>query len=120
MATKKATNKLTPRLETIAVPEAPWISIDIGIWPGAGPGPHLTMMAYYHLKPGQWRPPAARGDAWEAVGRMMRRLWTRHACPTCHGRDGTSCARCDSIGWRRWKRWTAAGKKLDAKGYPVF
>lgn len=114
-----ATNKLKPRVETIKVPEASWISIDIGIWPGAG-DKHLTLMAYYQFTPGQWRPPAGPLDAWEATAVAMKRLWENHACPRCRLSATVQCLDCDSTGWKEWKRWKSNGSKLDTENYPLF
>ena len=117
--TTMATNKLTPRLETVKVPEATWISIDIGVWPGSV-GEHLSLMAYYQFTPGQWRPAAGRLDAWEATVAAMIQLWAKHACPKCNGLPTSDCPACDSVGWKDWKRWKLNGGKLDANNYPVF
>lgn len=102
-----ATNKLTPRLETVKVLEAKLISIDNGIWPGDA-GKHLTMMAYFQFKPGQWRPPAGfwrpgrqRGSHEALMGKV---------CSHCCGRTTTSrCLECEGTVWKDWKTWKSKG-----------
>jgi hypothetical protein len=113
------TNKLTPRLETIKVSEALWISIDIGIWPGES-GQHLTLMAYHQFTPGQWRPAVGRLDAWEATYAAMKRLWDKYICILCKGASGSPCPHCNSTGWKDWNRWMAKGGQLNTDNYPVL
>jgi len=109
------TNKLTPRLKTVKVPGADWISLDIGLWPGATGHNQLTAMAYHQAD--GWRPPVASLAEWESVLSEVRNLWASFSCPRC---DGRGCDSCANSGWKDYVRWRDGGEKLNSDNYPVF
>ena len=113
----KTTNRVTPRLKTIRVPDANWISLDIGIWPNPG-YPHMTIMAYYQFTPGQWRPPAATIDLWDKALAAMKDLWAEFECQC--GEQCKACSACGGTNWKDYARWKEAGGRMNAEGYPVF
>src|SRR5438309_424971 len=108
------TNKLTPRLDTVKVPGASWISLDIGLWPGSA-GRHLTIMAYFQGR--RWNPAAAPLESWEVAITEMRRLWGTHACLQC---AGAGCGVCGNVGWSEYLRWHAGGEQRDTENYPIL
>jgi len=113
-------NQLTPRLNTLRVPEASWVSIEIGISRGEI-GEHLALLVRHEFSPWQSRPVAGRLDVWEAGLVVMRKLWEQYACPRCKGGRVTSdCPDCEDTGWKDWVRWNSGGRRLSEGNLPVF